>query len=91
MNRQPSRTDLFEVIQCESFELRKKAIDTRTLARAYSDLAELIRVIPSRGDVWDIAQRDMIQKAENRAIRCAELSVQQAKKADELLERGIVE
>jgi hypothetical protein len=91
MNRQPSRTELFEELNEKALNLRNKSLDTRTLSRAFADLAESVKALPTRGDIWDLAQANVIRRAEASSKRCLELSILQLNVADAMIERGIPE
>jgi len=84
-----SRTQRYEEMEERVRMLRQKSTETRTLARAYSDLAAALRVIPSRGDIWDIAQNDLVKKAESRAAMCKTIYEAQATEATDIEEKGI--
>jgi hypothetical protein len=87
--REVSRTERYEALQEEARVLRQKAIDTKTLARSYSDLAEAIAAIPTRGSIWDIAQNDLVKKATTRAEQCSVLAAKHEESANEIETRGL--
>ena len=84
-----SRTELYEAHQERINNLRNKAIDTKTLSRAYADLAEAISQMPTRGSMWDIAQKDLARKAEDRSLRCNDIASAQILEAEFLEQQGI--
>lgn len=89
MNRQPSRTDLVEAHEQKIFALQAKAIDAKTLSRAYADLADAIKTLPTRGDLWDVAKADIVEKALMRSLKCTEASNARLEEVEGLREQGV--
>lgn len=67
MNRQPTRTDLVEEHDRKIQTLNETGFNFRTLARAYLALSEKIAEVRTQGDIWDVAQADMVVIAKRRA------------------------
>lgn len=89
MSHQPTRTELFEAHQARIVTLEHQGIDARTMARAYADLGDELERLPSKGDLWDFAQREMIEKARDRSLECRQLFAQRFNEAERLREEGI--
>lgn len=89
MNRQPSRTDLFEEHQEKILNLRQKAVDSRTLSRAYADLEEEILGLRTRGELWDVARKDIATFAQSMSENFLKTSRAQIQEADDLEAKGI--
>lgn len=85
---EPSFNDVVTAHKDKILALRAQAIDARTTARAYLDLGDLVQEMPSKGDLWDIAQNDLVILARRRQMECSQLSSQRLVEADQLEKRG---
>jgi hypothetical protein len=89
MNRQPSRTDIFEAHKAEIQKYREEAYDLKTLARAYSDLADQIQAFPTKGELWDVAREEVMFDARRKSEQHVRMAAEKFLEADELEEKGI--
>lgn len=88
MDRQATRTDLYSEHLERIKELRKKALDARTMAREYKDLAEEISKIRTRGAYWDIAQKEVVDRSLRNSQKFLDLSISFGNEADILETTG---
>jgi len=57
--REPTRTDIVDATLRKIEEFSKSAILQRTMARSFSDYADDVRSIPTKGDVADLVAKEI--------------------------------
>lgn len=88
--RTPTRTDLVEAHEARIHEMRIRALDLRTAARAYHNLAQSILGIAPEGDIHTQAREHMAELAVRNGDRCMETALRNEREAA-LLERNGVD
>lgn len=88
MDRQPTRTDLYSEHLDRIKELRKKALDAKTMSREYKDIADEVKKLRSRGAYWDIAQRETVERLHKNAHVMLTLSIRYSEEADDIERNG---
>lgn len=66
MDRTPTRTEIVEAFEAKINQLNQLGYDALTLARSYGDLAEEIMKLPSRGNQFDVAKRELAAYSQKR-------------------------
>lgn len=89
MNRQPTRTDLVEAHQAELAAMAICGVDARTKARAFSDLADTLTELPTKGELWDVARAELVDEARSLSNIQVQYAIGYAEHIEELKERGI--
>lgn len=80
----PTRTDIIDDRYQQVARLRQQAVTARTLARAFSDLAETVVDLPTRGDVADRATAHLADYAGTQSAACSAIAERHSVKADKL-------
>jgi hypothetical protein len=88
--RQPTRTDLVEAHAAEIHSKRMKALDLRTAARAYANLAQSILNIAPEGDIHTQAREHMADASRANATICT-VAADKLEAAAALLEQNGVD
>lgn len=89
MNRTPTRTDLVEDLARRVKEKRDLALDARTAARAYSDIADAIEALPPQGPLYVQACTELASHARGEFMAMVDNSVRLAKEADNMEAQGV--
>lgn len=82
--RIPTRTDIIADRHEQIARLRQQATTARTLARAFSDLAEDLIGLPTKGDVADRATAHLADYAGKQSVACIAIAERHGGKADKL-------
>lgn len=85
MNRTAQYEQLLERIQ----SLRDRAIDARTMLRAYDDYARLLKATPTMGAMADAARDDLIEIARERVESCRRQIGNMEAEADRIEREGL--
>lgn len=89
MNRQPTRTDLVEAHEAEVHRLISAAVDAKTNARAYRDLADFISTFPPATPFHHIAAGELSDLAHTQARNLAAQADELDTQACNLMRRGV--
>lgn len=73
-----------EALHEQISRLRKEALTARSLARAFSEYADDVEAIPTKGDVADMAGVMLAKFARARAEAAREVEVARTAEADEM-------
>lgn len=84
-----NRTVEYEALLERVLDLRHKAIDAATLARAFDDYAEDLRRLNSKGSIADMALAELVKHALYRSKQARLLSATCIEQADEMERKGL--
>lgn len=84
-----NRTMAYESHLEQIVDLRNEAYDASTLARAFDDLADEVKGLPTKGAISDIAVDELAKVARQRADLCRATAVEKRLTADRMEKDGL--